>query len=101
MLNVRDRSITQYALIQDGGEVGTARSECGAYARFYQGGGSGRCRDGCVFGVVCQRLYFKCIQAPPIIVLSKSAVGFDLRETHTLAYTPRIYAQLKEKVLGK
>ncbi len=44
--------------------------------------------------------YFKRIQAPPIIVLSKRAFGFDLRETQTPGYTPRWYTELKEKVLG-
>ena len=44
--------------------------------------------------------YFKRVQAPPVIVLSKRAFGFDLRETQLPAYVPRIYNSLKEKVLG-
>jgi NAD+ synthase (glutamine-hydrolysing) len=43
--------------------------------------------------------YFKRIQAPPIIVLSKRAFGFDLRETQWPAYVPRRYAELKSAVL--
>lgn len=45
--------------------------------------------------------YFKRIQAPPIIVLSKRAFGFDLRETQTPAYTPRRYGELKTQVLKR
>ncbi len=44
--------------------------------------------------------YFKRVQAPPVIVLSKRAFGFDLRETQLPAYVPRIYNSLKKKVLG-
>ena len=44
--------------------------------------------------------YFKRIQAPPVIVLSKRAFGFDLRETQWPGYTPRCYSQLKERTLG-
>lgn len=44
--------------------------------------------------------YFKRVQAPPIIVLSKRAFGFDLRETQWPAYMPRGYDELKEKVLN-
>ena len=43
--------------------------------------------------------YFKRIQAPPIIVLSKRAFGFDLRETQWPAYAPRRYYELKAEVL--
>jgi len=43
--------------------------------------------------------YYKRIQAPPIIMLSKRAFGFDLRETQRPAYAPRVYQALKEKVL--
>ena len=39
--------------------------------------------------------YFKRIQAPPIIVLSKRAFGFDLRETQQPPYAPRRCEQLK------
>ena len=45
--------------------------------------------------------YFKRIQAPPIIVLSKRAFGFDLRETQRPAYAPRRYEELKAEVLMK
>ncbi len=44
--------------------------------------------------------YFKRIQAPPIIVLSKRAFGFDLRETQWPAYIPRRYAAVKQDVLN-
>ena len=43
---------------------------------------------------------FKRIQAPPIIVLSKRAFGFDLRESQLPAYTPRAYRKAKEALLG-
>ena len=43
---------------------------------------------------------FKRIQAPPIIVLSKRAFGFDLRESQLPAYTPRAYGEAKEALLG-
>ena len=43
--------------------------------------------------------YFKRIQAPPIIILSKRAFGFDLRETQWPLYTPRKYLDLKERAL--
>ena len=45
--------------------------------------------------------YFKRVQAPPIIVLSKRAFGFDLRESQLPAYAPRAYAQVKEAVLNE
>ena len=44
--------------------------------------------------------YYKRVQAPPIIVLSKRAFGFDLRETQWPEYMPRRYALLREQVLG-
>ena len=43
---------------------------------------------------------FKRIQAPPIIVLSKRAFGFDLRESQLPAYSPRAYEQTKRALLG-
>ena len=43
--------------------------------------------------------YFKRIQAPPIIVLSKRAFGFDLRESQLPAYAPRAYEQAKQALL--
>jgi NAD+ synthase (glutamine-hydrolysing) len=45
--------------------------------------------------------FFKRIQAPPIIVLSKRAFGFDLRESQLPEYFPRAYAALKSEVLGR
>ena len=42
---------------------------------------------------------FKRIQAPPIVVLSKRAFGFDLRESQLPAYTPRAYRKAKEALL--
>ena len=43
---------------------------------------------------------FKRIQAPPIVVLSKRAFGFDLRESQLPAYSPRAYQQAKQALLG-
>ena len=43
--------------------------------------------------------YFKRVQVAPLIVLSKRAFGTDLRETQWPEYSPRIYRQLKERVL--
>ena len=40
--------------------------------------------------------YFKRIQAPPLIVLSKRAFGFDLRETQWSGARPAIYDELAE-----
>ncbi len=45
--------------------------------------------------------FFKRIQAPPIIVLSKRAFGFDLRESQLPEYFPRAYAARKSEVLGR
>ncbi len=45
--------------------------------------------------------FFKRIQAPPIIVLSKRAFGFDLRESQLPEYFPRAYAALKSELLGR
>ena len=39
--------------------------------------------------------YFKRIQAPPIIVVSKRAFGFDLRESQGPEYRPRRYGSLR------
>ena len=39
--------------------------------------------------------YFKRIQAPPLIVVSKRAFGFDLRESQGPEYRPRRYAALR------
>jgi len=43
--------------------------------------------------------FFKRIQAPPIIVLSKRAFGFDLRETQRPFYTPRQQLDLTARLL--
>ena len=43
---------------------------------------------------------FKRIQAPPIVVLSKRAFGFDLRESQLPAYPLRGYAALRQRVLS-
>ncbi|HEY3116337.1 MAG TPA: NAD(+) synthase [Chloroflexota bacterium] len=45
--------------------------------------------------------YFKRIQAPPIIVLSKRAFGFDLRETQWPLYQPQVYGELRARVLER
>ena len=42
---------------------------------------------------------FKRIQSPPIIVLSKRAFGFDLRESQLSAYRPRSYDVLRNQAL--
>jgi len=44
--------------------------------------------------------YFKRIQAPPIIVVSKRAFGFDLRESQGPEYRPRRYGALRADVAG-
>ncbi|MBT4100067.1 MAG: NAD(+) synthase [Gemmatimonadetes bacterium] len=41
--------------------------------------------------------YFKRIQAPPLIVLSKRAFGFDLRETQWVGARPTIYDELVDR----
>ena len=43
--------------------------------------------------------YFKRIQAPPIVVVSKRAFGFDLRESQLPEYSPRIYDARRRRVL--
>ncbi len=43
---------------------------------------------------------FKRIQAPPIIVLSKRAFGFDLRESQLPAYSPRAWERAKQALPG-
>ena len=44
--------------------------------------------------------YFKRIQAPPIIVVSRRAFGFDLREYQAPEYRPRRYDALRAEVAG-
>ena len=43
---------------------------------------------------------FKRIQAPPIVVLSKRAFGFDLRESQLPEYSPRAWARAKRALPG-
>jgi len=43
--------------------------------------------------------YFKRVQAPPIIVLSKRAFGFDLRESQMPEYRPRAYSSARDALL--
>ena len=44
--------------------------------------------------------FFKRVQAPPIVAVSKRAFGFDLREAQIGARFTRAYRALKEKVLA-
>jgi len=43
--------------------------------------------------------YFKRIQSPPIIVVSKRAFGFDLRESQLPEYSPKSYQARRKRVL--
>jgi NAD+ synthase (glutamine-hydrolysing) len=43
--------------------------------------------------------YFKRIQAPPIVAVSKRAFGFDLREAQNSVYFTREYGKLKDELL--
>ena len=45
--------------------------------------------------------FFKRVQSPPIIVLSKRAFGFDLRETQRPAYQPRAYGNLRAQIVKR
>lgn len=45
--------------------------------------------------------FFKRIQAPPIITVSKRAFGFDLRESQNNIHFTRGYYRLKKKILKK
>ncbi len=45
--------------------------------------------------------YFKRIQAPPVIVLSKRAFGFDLRESQLPDYRPRAWTALRGALLAR
>lgn len=45
--------------------------------------------------------YFKRIQAPPIIAVSKRAFGFDLRESQNGIYYTQTYKTLKKKLLNQ
>jgi NAD+ synthase (glutamine-hydrolysing) len=44
--------------------------------------------------------FFKRVQAPPIVAVSKRAFGFDLREAQIGPRFTRGYSVLKEKVLA-
>ncbi len=44
--------------------------------------------------------YFKRVQAPPIVTVSKRSLGFDLRESQNGAHFTRRYLALKERMLG-
>ena len=44
---------------------------------------------------------FKRIQAPPIIILSKSAYGFDIRESQLPCYETQRFRKLKKEILVK
>jgi NAD+ synthase (glutamine-hydrolysing) len=43
--------------------------------------------------------YFKRIQSPPIIAVSRRAFGFDLRESQNGVYFTKKYKELKEELL--
>jgi len=45
--------------------------------------------------------YFKRVQAPPIIVLSKRAFGFDLRESQLPQYRPRAWAAARAALAAR
>jgi len=45
--------------------------------------------------------FFKRVQAPPILTVSKRAFGFDLREAQNGVYYTRNYRRLKEALLAK
>lgn len=45
--------------------------------------------------------YFKRIQSPPIIAVSKRAIGFDLRESQIGVHYTRNYQAMKKKLLDK
>ncbi len=44
---------------------------------------------------------YKQIQSPPIISISKRALGYDFRRSQTPAYFTQRYFQLKDRILGK
>lgn len=46
-----------------------------------------------------QQNIFKRVQAPPIIILSKSAYGYDIRESQMPYVSTRAFDRMKEKVL--
>lgn len=48
-----------------------------------------------------QRAVYKRIQSPPIIILSKSSYGFDIRESQLDVYFTENYSKLKEEILRR
>ncbi|NLE00458.1 MAG: NAD(+) synthase, partial [Fibrobacter sp.] len=46
-----------------------------------------------------QSAVFKRIQSPPIIILSKSSYGFDIRESQLHVYYSDTYKELKRQIL--
>lgn len=48
-----------------------------------------------------KRNYFKRIQAPPIIAVSRRAFGYDLRESQNGVYFTQKYKEMKSELLGK
>lgn len=51
------------------------------------------------FDSLLNKNVFKRIQAPPIVMTSKSSFGYDIRESMLPYHTSRQYARLKEQVL--
>ena len=47
-----------------------------------------------------QRSVFKRVQSPPIILTSKSAYGYDIRESILPVHTTQAYERLKQEVLS-
>lgn len=45
--------------------------------------------------------YFKRIQAPPVVTLSKGSFGFDYREAQNGTYFTRKYEEMKRQVLER
>ncbi len=48
-----------------------------------------------------QRAVFKRVQSPPVIVMSRGAFGYDLRESQLPLYQTERYRELRERVLGR
>ncbi len=53
------------------------------------------------FTITIRRAIFKRIQGPPIVLLSKSAYGFDIRESQFKFTETFKYKELKKKILDK
>jgi len=47
------------------------------------------------------RSYFKRVQMPPNIIVSKGALGYDYREAQMTYEKTALYLQLKKEILGK